>query len=148
MAHKTLIDGTAYDISGGKALHAGTGYDIASGKTLVDGTGYDIAFSSGIPVKIVGGENRTTKPVLAYVEYNGTKYKNTTIYAAPEEKVRVYLRCVKGFSANLRFTVYGYVNSGTEISNREAEYYLTVYHSSTITFNVTSNYATATITYT
>lgn len=42
MAHKTLIDGTAFDISGGKTLIGGTGYGIKSGKTMIDGTGYAI----------------------------------------------------------------------------------------------------------
>ena len=44
MAHKTLIGGTAYEITGGKTLIGGTGYSIKGGKTLVGGTGYDIPF--------------------------------------------------------------------------------------------------------
>lgn len=44
MAHKTLINGTAYEIKGGKTLIGGTAYGIASGKTLVGGTGYDVSF--------------------------------------------------------------------------------------------------------
>ena len=44
MAHKTLISGTAYDITGGRTLIDGTGYDISKGRTLVSGTGYDISF--------------------------------------------------------------------------------------------------------
>ena len=44
MAHKTLIGGTSYDISGGKTLVNGTSYNIAGGKTLVNGVGYDISF--------------------------------------------------------------------------------------------------------
>lgn len=45
LAHKTLIDGTAYDIVGGSTLINGTGYSIASGKTKIDGTGYNINFT-------------------------------------------------------------------------------------------------------
>lgn len=48
MAHKTLIDGTAYEVKGGRTLINGTGYSIKGGRTLVDGTGYDISFLSGI----------------------------------------------------------------------------------------------------
>ena len=48
MAHKTLIDGTAYEVKGGRTLVDGTGYSIKGGRTLVDGTGYDISFLSGI----------------------------------------------------------------------------------------------------
>ena len=50
MAHKTLINGTAYDISGGRELVNGTGYAKKKGRVLVNGTGYDIPFSSGIPI--------------------------------------------------------------------------------------------------
>lgn len=45
MAHKTLIGGTAYEVTGGRTLVSGTGYDIAIGKTLVGGTGYDVPFA-------------------------------------------------------------------------------------------------------
>ena len=44
MAHKTLVGGTAYGISGGKCLIGGTAYSIKKGRTLVGGTGYDISF--------------------------------------------------------------------------------------------------------
>lgn len=44
MAHKTLVDGTAYEIKGGKALVDGTVYSIKNGKTLVGGTVYEIGF--------------------------------------------------------------------------------------------------------
>ena len=33
MAHKTLVNGTAYEIKGGKALVGGTGYAIKKGRT-------------------------------------------------------------------------------------------------------------------
>lgn len=48
MAHKALIDGTAYEIIGGRVLDSGTAYGIAKGRTLIDGTGYDISFWSNI----------------------------------------------------------------------------------------------------
>lgn len=50
MAHKTLIDGTAYEITGGKTLVGGTAYGISGGKTLVGGTAYDISFGEVDPV--------------------------------------------------------------------------------------------------
>lgn len=46
MAHKALVGGTAYGISGGKTLVNGTAYSISKGKTLVNGTAYEIAFDS------------------------------------------------------------------------------------------------------
>lgn len=48
MAHKTLVGGTAYKVSGGKALVGGTAYKIAKGRALVGGTGYDISFMPSI----------------------------------------------------------------------------------------------------
>nr|DAV49718.1 MAG TPA: hypothetical protein [Caudoviricetes sp.] len=43
-AHKTLINGTAYTVQGGKCMVNGTVYNILKGRTLIDGTGYDITF--------------------------------------------------------------------------------------------------------
>lgn len=40
--HKTLINGTAYEVKGGKCLVNGVAYSIKKGRTLIDGTGYDI----------------------------------------------------------------------------------------------------------
>lgn len=47
MAHKTLVGGTAYNITGGKSMVSGTTYDIKGGRTLIGGTGYNIAFDRG-----------------------------------------------------------------------------------------------------
>lgn len=44
MAHKTKINGTNYDVSGGKTLIGGTAYKITGGRTLIGGTAYDINF--------------------------------------------------------------------------------------------------------
>ena len=43
MAHKTLINGTAYNITGGKSLVSGTAYNISGGKTMVGGTTYGVS---------------------------------------------------------------------------------------------------------
>ena len=43
-AHKTLINGTAYTVKGGKCMVNGTVYNILKGRTLIGGTGYDITF--------------------------------------------------------------------------------------------------------
>ena len=45
MAHKSLIGGTAYDITSGTSMVSGTTYNISGGRTLVDGTGYNISFT-------------------------------------------------------------------------------------------------------
>ena len=44
-AHKTLVNGTLYEVKGGKCLVNGTGYSVKKGRTLIGGTGYDIAFA-------------------------------------------------------------------------------------------------------
>lgn len=72
MAHKTLISGTAYSVSGGRELIGGTGYAKKKGRVLVNGTGYDIPFSSGIPLSTVAlGDilmlNENGSPVPFYV---------------------------------------------------------------------------------
>ena len=47
-AHKTLINGTAYTVQGGKCMAGGTVYNILKGRTLIGGTGYDITFEEAI----------------------------------------------------------------------------------------------------
>lgn len=46
--HKTLVNGTAYTVKGGKCMVGGTVYNILKGRTLIDGTGYDITFEEAI----------------------------------------------------------------------------------------------------
>lgn len=50
MGHKSLIGGTAYEITGGKTLIDGTAYSIAGGRTLVDGTAYNVSFGSKVEI--------------------------------------------------------------------------------------------------
>lgn len=52
--HKTLIDGTGFEIKSGRVLIAGTGYDIKKGRTLIGGTGYDISFGTPVGELAVG----------------------------------------------------------------------------------------------
>ena len=52
MSHKTIVNGTAYEVKGGKCLVNGTSYDIKKGRTLIGGTRYDITFvPPHMPVK-------------------------------------------------------------------------------------------------
>lgn len=60
MAHKTLIGGTAYEISGGKTLIDGTGYSIDNGKALADGTAYEVGFGVAYEVLLDLGTITTT----------------------------------------------------------------------------------------
>lgn len=54
MAHKTFVNGTAYEVKGGKCLVNGTSYDIKKGRTLINGTGYDITFQSAVTIPVKG----------------------------------------------------------------------------------------------
>lgn len=47
-AHKTIINGTAYEVKGGKCMVNGTVYNILKGRTLINGTGYDINFEPDV----------------------------------------------------------------------------------------------------
>lgn len=49
-AHKTLVNGTAYTVKGGKCMVDGTVYNILKGRTLIDGTGYDITFKPSVHI--------------------------------------------------------------------------------------------------
>jgi hypothetical protein len=53
MAHKTLISGTAYSVTGGRELIDGTGYGCKAGKTLIGGTAFTVPFSKGIPLNTI-----------------------------------------------------------------------------------------------
>lgn len=76
MAHKTLVGGTAYEISGGKCLVGGTAYSIQKGRTLVGGTGYDVSFGpKTIPVTIT---TSGTTPTKVYAKIDGTEYRTAT----------------------------------------------------------------------
>lgn len=66
MAHKTLIGGTAYEISGGKTLVSGTAYSIDKGKTLVGGTAYEVGFGAYTPIYDFGTITPSTLDSIGY----------------------------------------------------------------------------------
>lgn len=72
MAHKTLISGTAYSVTGGRELIGGTGYGCKDGKTIIGGTAFTVPFSKGIPLStITPGAilylNESGRPVPFYI---------------------------------------------------------------------------------
>ena len=85
MAHKTLVGGTAYEITGGKTLVNGTAYSNKSGKTLVGGTAYEVGFDKGIEINIgmyrpiVGTPSGNT--AYAKVTINGHTYDGSETVA-------------------------------------------------------------------
>lgn len=82
MAHKTLISGTAYSVTGGRELIAGTGYAKKQGKTLVNGTGYKIGFGDERQTWIIERYLKTYNQLDVNVEFtsNGEKYAQFKFY--------------------------------------------------------------------
>lgn len=73
MAHKTLMDGTVYDVDGARLLIKGSTYNIESGKTIVDGTVRNLQFNLSYPVYINGlGDIDDADEV--YVRIKGVDY--------------------------------------------------------------------------
>ena len=78
MAHKTLISGTAYSVTGGREMIGGTGYGCKAGKTLIGGTAFDVPFgSSEYTLTISGGSKERDG---AYVEYGEMKHASGTLH--------------------------------------------------------------------
>ena len=77
MAHKTLVNGTVYEVNGGKCLVNGTSYDIKKGRTLIGGTGYDITFGPVMPVKgdLIKMNLDGTSRLYRVLSVNGNVYK-------------------------------------------------------------------------
>lgn len=50
MPGKTMIGGTAYDVTPGSVMVGGTVYTIKEGKTIINGTAYSIKFAKGTPI--------------------------------------------------------------------------------------------------
>ena len=54
MAQKVLIGGTAYDLKPSPVLIDGTKYQIGGGRTFIGGTGYDIKLKDTVTIEITG----------------------------------------------------------------------------------------------
>lgn len=67
MSHKILVNGTAYEVKGGKCLVNGTSYDVQKGRTLIGGTGYDITLP-GIGIRV----STLSVGQSVYTKVNGT----------------------------------------------------------------------------
>lgn len=92
--HKTLVNGMAYEVKGGKCLVNGTVYSIKKGRTLINGTGYDIKFQNGYTWVL---NNSYTTPSSTLKEFdtpaftsNGNKYSVFKIYGWEWIKPGIY----------------------------------------------------------
>lgn len=107
--HNTLIDGTAYEVDGGRVLIGGTAYSIDKGKTMVGGTVYEIAFAFPVTVTITGGGNATS----CYVTINGKNYSSaaTLVIEAGTE--------ITAIAVGSGFTAGGIKFNGAEVGTVE-----------------------------
>lgn len=89
MAHKTMINGTAYKISGGKTLVNGTAYKIKGGKTLVNGTAYNISLVNETRNLTITGNGFDIFQLAYYKIGNTAYYPNgeITTYMLPKGTV-------------------------------------------------------------
>lgn len=77
MAHKTLISGTAYSVTGGRDLIGGTGYDCKAGKTLINGTAFEVRFAELVTINI--SKDSSIGDSSAYIIHNGVQYSSGEI---------------------------------------------------------------------
>lgn len=66
MAHKTLISGTSYSVTGGRELIGGTDYGCKAGKILIGGMAFTVPFSNGIPLSTI------TPGAILYLNESGS----------------------------------------------------------------------------
>lgn len=89
MAHKTTINGTSYEVVGGRALVDGTGHDIKDGMALVDGTAYKVAFRNLIEF-ISFGVSCIAEEGMTWAEWIDSDYNNDSKYSYDTQKNMVY----------------------------------------------------------
>lgn len=80
MAQKVLIGGTAYELSGGKALKDGSAYSIENGKTAIDGATYNISLSKKTIQLAIAGSILGSSTYGSYVQVGTTRYTTVGTY--------------------------------------------------------------------
>lgn len=120
MAHGTLINGTAYGITGGKCLVGGTEYSIQTGKTLIDGTSYEINFGPEIATVTVEGAGSRS---YAYIKINENQYGMSQMVTSEGTYYALIGSIIECFAYN--FSSSGiYVNGGL-VARRDYDYTVT-----------------------
>ena len=87
MAHKTLIYGTAYSVTGGRELIGGTGYGCKGGKTLIGGTAFKVKFDDGLTWII--SKTFRVMPLSQEIDFisNGKQFKRFSIIAGSTPQI-------------------------------------------------------------
>lgn len=87
--HHTLIDGTAYAISGGSQLQGGTKFQMG-GRTQVDGTAYEITFGpKEVILTVVDGWNGST--YYMWVNYNNKYMFSESVVLQAGAKISIII---------------------------------------------------------
>ena len=82
MSHKTLVNGTVYEVDGGKTLIDGVAYSIDKGKTLVGGTAYEVGFSN-IPLITIVNAPSIAFGTAAYLKTSDSQELQSGTYEFP-----------------------------------------------------------------
>lgn len=87
MAHKTLISGTVYSVTGGRELIGGTGYGCKGGKTLIGGTAFKVKFDDGLTWII--NKTFTVMPLSQEIDFisNGKQFKRFSVIAGSTPQI-------------------------------------------------------------
>lgn len=94
MAHKTLINGTAYALTGGKTLVGGTVYSIKNGKTLINGAAFELPFSHDIRLTVTGSYHSSNCYYLldGVKQTSGTSTYNHDTVLLPSQELSLHMR--------------------------------------------------------
>ena len=117
MAHKTLIGGTIYNVTGGKTMVGGTSYNIKGGQTLINGTGYNIKFGGGVPTAMLYSDGNMVFQLGDQVEEGKTL---SNIYTGFENK---QFTSQKQVLWNERYTYIKQVESKNNINVQYMDYW-------------------------
>lgn len=137
MAHKTLINGTAYKVKNGKTLIGGTSYAIKNGKTLVNSTAYKIPFTYYISGRSKYGETGELgdsgfDETCGYSIINGVRYTSTFNNVPIEAGTQISLK-VSASHSDQQYRCYVTLN-GKTVQDGAGTYYFTPTNDCTITF--------------
>ena len=132
MVHRCKIDGTNYNIIGGRCKVDGTSYNIKSGRTKIEGTNYSITFNR--TMKLMGYYHPTyCYCMLNDAKINNTNYSNEHILE-DGDTIKIYVsgestsarkNSYVGFNGSLVQDGYGtYTFSADEYSNIEIEFFM------------------------
>ena len=137
MAHKTLVESTAYTIKGGKDLIGGTAYKKKKGRTLVEGTVYEVGFAKPVTITIEGSGGDYAQVVIDGVTYNSA--------ATVEVPIGTVISCVTNHYTSMGAESRIRVNGQTVVKAVKATYDYTVVGDATITlstmlYNTTMSY--------